>query len=117
MEAEPLDVTVNVTVRTEPPDVDTLIASTSIDLVCEVDIDNSSGGDVFFFTWTGPNGTISDGIDYSIIDQVDSSTLRIEELSVDRDNNTEYTCSVIAVVDTDTVQGSSSLTLSVQGMF
>ena len=110
------DVTVNVIVRTEPPDVATLIASTSIDLVCEVDIDNSSGVDTFFFTWTGPNGTISDGIDYSITGQVDSSTLRIEELSIDRDNNAEYTCAVIAVVGNDTVQSSSSLILSVQGI-
>ena len=110
------DVTVNVIVRTEPPDVATLIESTYIDLVCDVDIGNSSGVDMFFFTWTGPNGIVSDGTAYSITDEVDNSTLRIERLSVGRDNNTEYTCIVTAVVGSTTFQGNNTITLSVRGM-
>ena len=107
----------NVTVQTEPPDVAAiLIESTYIDLVCDVDSGNSSGVSVSF-TWSGPNGNIvSVGTDYSITDQVNSSTLRIEELSLDRDNNAEYTCSVMAVVGSDTVESSNSLTLIVRGM-
>ena len=116
MQTEPPDVTVNVTLQTEPPDVAILIESTYIDLVCDLDIDSGNVVDMFLFTWTGPNGIVTDGTDYTITDQVDNSTLRIEELSVDRDNNAEYTCSVTAVVGNDTVQGSNSLTLSVRGM-
>ena len=108
-------VSVNVTVRTEPPDAAVLTASTYIDLVCDHDIENNNGLDIFY-TWTGPNGIVNDGVEYTITDQFENSILRIERLSVSRDNNAEYTCSVTAVMGSDTVQYSNSLTLSVQGM-
>ena len=102
---------VNVTVRTEPLNA-TLIGSTYIDLVC--DIDSSSGGNISF-TWTGPV-SISNGPGYTITEQGDSSTLRINQLDVSRDNNAEYTCSVSVALGNETVQGSNSITLSVRGM-
>ena len=109
-----INFSVNVTVRTEPPDAPVFITSTYADLVCELDIDSSDGVNISF-TWTGPNGIVSDGSDYTITDQVDSSTLRIERLNFVRDYNAMYTCVVTAVLDNVTVQGKNSLTLRVQG--
>ena len=98
---------VNVTVRTEPPE---LIVSNYGDLVCDLDIDSSYGFDISF-TWTGPNGIVSDGSNYMITNQADTSILRIERLNGDRDNNAAYTCLVTAVLGTETLSGNSSLTL------
>ena len=105
----------NVTLRTEPPGADVFISSTYLDLVCHSGVDSSDGVD-FSFTWTGPNGIVSDGSDYTITDQVDNSTLRITRLIVDRDNNTGYTCLVTEVLSSASVQGNSSLILQVQGV-
>ena len=104
----------SVTLRTEPPGATAFNESTYIDLVCDPGIDSSNGG-VFSFSWTGPNGIVSDGSDYAITNQADNSTLRIQRLSVSRDNNAEYTCLVTVVLGNGTVQGNNSLTLSVQG--
>ena len=99
----------NVTVRTEPPDA-TLIVSKYGELVCDLDIDTSYGFDISF-TWTGPNGVVSDGSTYMITNQADTSILHIERLNADRDNNAAYTCSVTAVLGSETLPGSNSLTL------
>ena len=105
----------NVTVQTEPPDTVIFTTSPYIDFICCLDIDSSSGFDLSF-TWTGPNGIVSDGSDYTITDQIDNSTLRINQLNVSRDHNAEYTCSVTAVLGNNTVLGNNSLTLNVQRM-
>ena len=104
----------NVTVGTKPPDATIFTTSAYVDLVCDHDIVSSDGFDISF-TWTGPNGLVSDGSDYTITDQVDSSTLRIERLNFVRDYNAMYICLVTAVLDNVTVQGKNSLTLRVQG--
>ena len=96
--------------RTEPPGVAILISSTYIDLVCEPDTSSINVTNIVF-TWTGPNGMISNGSDYTVTNQADNSTLRIAELDDHRDNNAAYTCSV-----SGDVQGNNSLTLSVRGM-
>ena len=112
---------VNTTVRTDSPDA-TIYISTYVDLVCELNINSTSGVDIIFFNWTGPNGIVNNGSDYTITDQADNSILRIERLNVSRDNNAVYTCSVTAVLDNDTVegtaivQGRNSLTLRLQGV-
>ena len=100
----------NVTVRTEPPDASALIVSKYGDLVCDLDIDSSYGFDISF-TWTGPNGIVSDGSNYMITNQANASILRIERLNADRDNNADYTCSVTAVLGDETLRGNNSLTL------
>ena len=105
----------NVTVQTEPPNATIFITTTYVDLVCDLDIDSSDGVDISF-TWTGPNGIVTDGSDYTITDQADNSTLRVSPIDVGRDHNAEYTCLVTAVLDNDTVEGNSSLTLHIQRM-
>ena len=105
----------NVTVRTEPPDVATLISSTYIDLVCDLHVDSTNGADISF-TWTGPNGIVGSGSDYTITAQTDRSTLRIRDLEVDRDNRAEYVCLMTAVLDSDTAWGNNSVTLRVRGL-
>ena len=105
----------NVNVRTEPPDAPVFITSTYADLVCELDIDSSDGANISF-TWTGPNGIVTNESDYIITDDVDSSTLRINQINVGRDNNANYTCSVTTLLNNQTVQGHNSLILNVQGM-
>ena len=107
--------TVNVTVRTEPPDAATLFSSTYIDLVCDLHVDSINGAGISF-AWTGPNGIVSSGSDFTITDQAASSTLRIEELEVIRDNGAEYVCVMTAVLDNDTAQGSNNVTLLVRGL-
>ena len=103
----------NVTVQTEPPDAPIFITSTYADLVCELDID-SSDGVAISFTWSGPNGIVRNGADYTITDEVDSSTLRINGINVSRDNNANYTCSVTTLLSNETGQG--HIVLYVQGM-
>ena len=105
----------NVTVRTEPPDAPVFITSTYADLVCELDIDSSDGVSLSF-TWTGPNGIVRNGSDYTIIDEVDNSTLRINRINVSRDNNARYTCSVTTLLGNQTVLAFNSLILNIQGM-
>ena len=102
---------VTVTVQTDPPNTTIFAASPYVNLVCNLDIANTNGVDIAF-TWTGPNGIVSSGSDYTITDQVDNSTLHIEPLNVRRDHNAMYICSVVVV----SVQGNNSLTLGVQGM-
>ena len=99
--------------RTEPPDAPVFITSTYADLVCELDIDSSDGVNISF-TWTGPNGIVRNGSDYTITDEVDNSTLRINQINVSRDNNANYTCSVATLLSNETVQG--HIILDVQGM-
>ena len=99
-----------VTVQTVPPDATIFTTSLYVNLVCNLDISSTDGVDIAF-TWTGPNGIVSDGSDYTITDQVDNSILHIEPLNVRRDHNAVYICSVVVV----SVQGNNSLTLAVQG--
>ena len=112
---------VNLTVRTDPPDTPVFI-TTYVDLVCEHDLNRTGGVDTAYFNWTGPNGIVNNGSDYTITDQADNSTLRIQRLIVSRDNNAVYTCSVTVVLDNDTVEGTAivrgknSLTLHPQGV-
>ena len=106
---------VNVTVRIEPPDAAILFSHTYIDLVCDVHVDSTNGANVSF-NWTGPNGIVRSGSDFTITDQADNSTLRIQELKVNRDNTAEYVCVMTAVLDSDTAQGNNSVTLRVQGL-
>ena len=94
----------NITVRTEPPDAPVFITSTHVELVCELDIDSSDGASISF-TWTGPNGIVTNGSDYTITDEVDNSTLRINRINVSRDDNASYTCSVTTSLSNETVQG------------
>ena len=105
----------NITVQTEPPDATIFITTAYVDLFCDLDIDSSDGVDIIF-TWTGPNGIVTDGSDYSITDQPDTTTLRISPLNIGRDHNAEYTCLVTVALGNDAVQGSSSLTLHLQRM-
>ena len=106
---------VNVTVGTEPSDATIFTTSAYVDLVCDHDIASSDGFDISF-TWTGPNGIVSNESDYTITDQIDNSTLRIERLNFVRDYNAMYTCLVTAVLDNVTVQGNNGITLRVQGI-
>ena len=99
--------------QTEPPNAIIFTTSAYVDLVCELDIDRNNGVDISF-TWTGPNGNVSDGTDYTITNQITNSILRIERLNFSRDYNGIYICSVTAVVDNVTVEGNDSLTLRVQ---
>ena len=105
----------NVTVRIEPPDAAILISSTYIDLVCELHVDSTNGADVSF-SWTGPGGIVRSGSDFTITDQADNSTLRINDLEVNRDNRAEYVCVMTAVLDNDTAQGNNNVTLRVRGL-
>ena len=105
----------NVTVQTDPPDTTIFITTTYVDLICGLDIDSSDGVDISF-TWTGPNGIVSNGSDYTITDQPDTTTLRVSPLNISRDHNAEYTCLVTVALGNDTVQGNSSLTLRLQRM-
>ena len=103
----------NVTVQTEPPNATIFTTTTYVDLVCDLDIDSSDGVDIFF-NWTGPNGIVTDGSDYTITDRTYNSTLRVSPIDVGRDHNAEYTCLVTAVLDDDIVEGNYSLTLRIQ---
>ena len=100
-----------VTVQTDPPNATIFTTSPYVNLVCSLDIVNTNGADIAF-TWTGPNGIVSNGSNYTITDQIDNSTLHIEPLHVRRDHNALYICSVVVI----SVQGNHSLTLDVQGM-
>ena len=104
----------NVTVQIDPPNAPLFTTSAQVDLVCDLDVDSADGFDISF-TWTGPNGILSDGSDYTITDQVVSSTLCINQIDVNRDNNAEYACSVTASQSNKTVRGHDSLTLPIQG--
>ena len=105
----------NVTLKTDPPGAIIFTTSAYIDLACDLNIDSSNGIDIFF-TWTGPDGTITDGPNYNITNHVDNSTLIITQYDISRDYNAMYTCSVTAVVGNATVRGNNSLILPVQGM-
>ena len=105
----------NITVQTDPPDTTIFITTTYVDLVCDLDVDSSDGVDISF-TWTGPNGIVTDGSDYTIIDQPDTTTLRVSPLNIGRDHNAEYICLVTVALGNDAVQGNSSLTLHLQRM-
>ena len=106
----------DVTLQTEPPGVP-LLSLTYIDLVCDVQLDNTSGVSINF-TWTYSQGSvIVEGTDYTVDNQFDNSTLRIEQLSVERDHNTQYTCSVMVVQGDMTMKGNDSVTLNVQGKY
>ena len=104
---------VNATVQTEPPDATIFITTVYVDLVCDLDIDSSDGVDISF-TWTGPNGIVTDGSGYTITDQPDTTTLRVSPLNISRDHNAEYTCLVTVALGNDTVQGNNSLILHLQ---
>ena len=106
----------NVTVQIDPPGAIIYTTSAYIGLVCEPDIDSSDGIDVYF-TWTGPDGTITDGPNYTITNHADNSTLLITPYNISRDYNTMYTCSVTAVLGSGTVQGNNSLILPVQVIY
>ena len=96
--------------QTDPPNAIIFTTSPYVNLVCNLDIANTNGVAIAF-TWTGPNGIVSDGSGYTITDQVDTSALHIEPLNVSRDHNAVYACSVVV----ESVQGNSSLTLDAQG--
>ena len=106
----------NVTLQTDPPSAIIFTTSAYIDLVCDLDFDSSNGIDIFF-TWTGPEGAITDGPNYNITDHADNSTLLITQYNISRDYNAMYTCSVRAVVGDATVRGNNSLILPVQGIY
>ena len=101
---------VTVTVQTDPPNANFFTTSPYVNLVCNLDISSTNGVDISF-TWTGPNGIVSNGSDYTITNQVDDSTLHIEPLNVSRDHNAVYICSVVVI----SVAGNNSLTLDLQG--
>ena len=94
---------------------------THIDLLCDPVVNESAVANVTF-TWTGPNAATivtGDG-DYTITNQPNNSTLRIESLERTRDNGAEYTCTVTAtlrpsVESYTSLQFNSSVTLSVNG--
>ena len=112
-----------VSVQTFPSDV-TLYADTYIDLICDHNITDTVDTVVdISFMWTAhdSNGTSIDiGSDgYSITDQSNNSTLRIERLAIPRDNMTVYSClisvtpSAGSVYITGKVSNINDLTLSV----
>ena len=88
-----------VSLHTFPSGVD-LYEETYIDLVCDPSITEVIDTEVdISFTWTGhdSNGESIDtggGEGYTISDQSDNSTLRIEQLSISRDNMAVYSCLV-----------------------
>lgn len=85
-----------VAIATNPPDA-TLFQGTYIDLQCTVNIPEDYV-DVpvnYAIQWEMPDGTpITTGAEYNITSDLQSSSLRINLLSVDRDNGTSYRCSV-----------------------
>ena len=84
--------------QTFPSDV-TLYEDTYIDLICDPTIPEAVDTEVSIsFTWTGPDGgeiidTGGQGA-YTITGETDSSTLRIEQLMLSRDNMAVYSCLV-----------------------
>ena len=114
-----------VSVQTFPSDV-TLYADTYIDLICDHNITEAvdTVADISFM-WTArdSNGTNIDigGDGYNISDQSNNSTLRIERLTIPRDDMAVYSCLVSvtpntgSVYITGNVSNISNLTLSVTG--
>ena len=97
-----------VSVQTSPSDV-ILYENTYIDLTCEPNITEAvdTGVDIAF-TWTASNGNgdsidIVGGEEYTITDHPDNSTLRIERLTISRDNMAVYKCLVSVTPSTGSV--------------
>ena len=106
--------------RTDPPNV-VLYEGTYIDLLCALVVNESAIANTTF-TWTDPDNEEIDGGDgdYTITDQFNTSTLRIESLTVFRDNMAVYTCIVTADPNpgferNTSLELSSSVTLTVNG--
>ena len=92
--------TPEIIVTTDPPDVDTLVEGTYIDLVCTVTINDAVNTDVNVnIEWSRNGGsTLMNSSAFSIhqislISDQYSSTIRIEELMTS-DNGAIYSCSV-----------------------
>ena len=115
-----------VSLHTFPSGVD-LYEYTYIDLVCDPHITEAVDIEVdISFTWTGrhSNGESIDtggGEEYTISDQSDKSILRIEQLSISRDNMAVYSClvNVTPISGSVYIVGSESnvanITLNVNG--
>ena len=113
------------TVRTFPYGVE-LFEDTYIDLICEPNITDAIDTEVdIFVSWTAcrSNGEsiYIGGEDYTITNDSDSSTLRIERLTMDRDDMALYHClvNVTPSSESDYVIGSApsmgGITLDVNG--
>ena len=112
-------------VQTLPPDV-TLYEDTYIDLICDPNIPEAVDTEVdISFTWTGAEGN-GNSIDigeegYTVTDQPDNSTFRIETLDINRDDMAVYSCSVRVTPKPGSVyirgiqSNTGSITLSVNG--
>ena len=117
-----------VSVQTLPSEIDegNLYEDTYLDLICDPYITESVDTAVsIFFTWTArdSNGESIDigGGGYTITNQSNNSTLRIERLAIDRDNMAVYSCLVSVSPSSGSVYiiGSESnmgdITLTVNG--
>ena len=90
-----------VSVQTFPSEIDeeNLYEDTYVDLICDPDISEAVDTAVnISFTWTarGSDGESIEirGDEYTITNQSSNSTLRIEQLAIDRNNMAVYSCLV-----------------------
>ena len=120
--------TPEVLVTTNPPDVDTIVEGTYIDLMCTVTINDAGDTDVNVnIEWSRNGGSpLMNSSDYSIsptslISDQYISTIRIEEL-LTSDNGATYSCSVsiqpfsLSNYITGS-NGDNDITLSVEGKY
>lgn len=104
----------NVTVTTPPGLM--LYGGTFIDIMCNVILSDSvDTGTTIMYQWLGP-ALLTDGSDYTIT----GNTLRINRLSVSRDNGRTITCMATAMNESQYVlqsTGSNNIQLTVEGEY